>query len=129
MAAFPELSAVLEDSSGIVLADVKVVFQDHLKKLHREMDGYLPENVYHCQHSWVRNVLSVNISEVGEDIPGFQELIDLQRNQVQKQCFESLSYSEFWAQLKGKPILTRDAEKALFPFLPYTSVNKDFQLL
>ena len=62
-------------------------------------------------------MFSVNVSDVGEDIPGFQEeLFDLQENQVQKQRFECLSYSEFWAQLKDKPILSREAEKALIPF-------------
>ncbi|KAK3892274.1 hypothetical protein Pcinc_003895 [Petrolisthes cinctipes] len=81
------------------------------------MNKYMPENVDVFQHSWVRNVFSVNISNVGEDIPGFQEeLLDLQENQVQKQRFESLSYSEFWAQLKDKPILIHEAEKALIPF-------------
>ncbi|XP_042868821.1 protein FAM200A-like [Penaeus japonicus] len=78
---------------------------------------YFPENVDLKKHSWIRNVFSVNVSEVGEDIPGFQEeLIDLQENQVQKQHFENLSIAKFWTQLKDKPILTREAEKALLPF-------------
>ncbi len=116
-AAFPELSAVLEDSSEISLVDIKNIFEDHLKNLQEEMDRYFPENVDLKKHSWIRNVFSVNVSEVGEDIPGFQEeLIDLQENQVQKQHFENLQYSKFWTQLKDKPILTREAEKALLPF-------------
>ncbi|XP_071548918.1 uncharacterized protein [Panulirus ornatus] len=97
-AAFPELSAaVLGDSSELVLADVKVVFQAHLKTLQEEVDRFLPGNVGLCQHSWARNVFGVYVTEVGEDIPGFQEeLVHLQENQVRKQHFESLSYSEFW---------------------------------
>ena len=59
----------------------------------------------------------MNVSEVGEDMPRFQEeLIDLQENQVQKQRFENLQYLKFWTQLKDKLILTREAEKALLPF-------------
>ena len=59
----------------------------------------------------------MNVTEVGEDIPGFQEeLIELQENQVQKQRFENLPCSEFWAQLKDKPVMSREAEKAIIPF-------------
>ena len=59
----------------------------------------------------------MNVTEVGEDIPGFQEeLIDLQEDQVQKQHFENLQCSKFWTQLKDRPILTREAKKALLPF-------------
>lgn len=60
------------------------------------MDRYFPENLDLKKHSWIRNVFSVNVSEAGEDIPGFQEeLTDFQENQVQKQCFENLQYSKF----------------------------------
>ena len=38
-AAFPELCAVLEDSSEIELADLKLFFQDHLQQLQDEMDS------------------------------------------------------------------------------------------
>ncbi|KAG7159565.1 hypothetical protein Hamer_G004212 [Homarus americanus] len=89
------------------------------------MDKYFPENVDLEKHSWIRNVFNVNASEVGEDIPGFQEeLLDLQENQVQKQSLESLQYSKFWTQLKEKPIPTREAEKA--PLFNNISVNKVF---
>ncbi|XP_076036535.1 zinc finger BED domain-containing protein 5-like [Oratosquilla oratoria] len=117
IAAFPELSAMLEDSSDIFLPDIRNIVEDHLRNLQEEMDRYIPENVDLKKHSWIRNAFTVNVTEVGEDIPGFQEeLIDLQGNQVQKQRFENLQCSKFWTQLKDKPILTREAEKALLPF-------------
>ncbi|XP_066962147.1 protein FAM200A-like [Macrobrachium rosenbergii] len=68
------------------------------------------------KHSWIWNAFTVNVTEVGEDIPGFQEELIDQENQVQKQVFENLQYSKFWIQLKDKPILTREAVKALLPF-------------
>ena len=47
------------------------------------MDRYFPENVDLKKHRWIRDVFNVNVSEVGEDIPGFQEeLGELQENQV-----------------------------------------------
>ncbi|XP_076042004.1 protein FAM200A-like [Oratosquilla oratoria] len=117
IAAFPELSAMLEDSSDIFLPDIRNIVEDHLRNLQEEMDRYIPENVDLKKHSWIRNAFTVNVTEVGEDIPGFQEeLIDLQGNQVQKQRFENLQCSKFRTQLKDKPILTREAKKARLPF-------------
>ncbi|XP_071519142.1 protein FAM200B-like [Panulirus ornatus] len=98
-------------------SDMQARNQTMKDKLQEEMDRYLPESIDLRQDSWVRNMFGVNVSEDGEHIPGFQEeLIDLQENQVQRQRFESLSYSEFWAQLKDNPILTHEAEKALPPY-------------
>ncbi|XP_076038362.1 zinc finger BED domain-containing protein 5-like isoform X1 [Oratosquilla oratoria] len=95
IAAFPELSAMLEDSSDIFLPDIRNIVEDHLRNLQEEMDRYIPENVDLKKHSWIRNAFTVNVTEVGEDIPGFQEeLIDLQGNQVQKQRFENLQCSK-----------------------------------
>ena len=67
---------MLEDSSDIFLPYIRNTLEDHLLTLKK--------------HSWVRNTFTVNVNEVGEDIPGFQEeLIDLQEDQVQKQRFEN----------------------------------------
>ncbi|XP_045101477.1 zinc finger BED domain-containing protein 5-like [Portunus trituberculatus] len=112
IAAFPELSAMLEDSSDIFLPDIRNIVEDHLRNLQEEIDRYIDLK----KHSWIRNAFTVNVTEVGEDIPGFQKLTDLQGNQVQKQCFENLQCSKFWTQFKDNPILTREAEKVLLPF-------------
>ena len=116
-AAFPTLSVMLEDSSDIFLPDIRNIVEDHPRNLQEEINRYIPENVDLKKHSWIKNVFTVNVAEVWEDILGFQEeLIDLQENQVQRQRFENLQCSKFWTQLKDKPILTREAEKALLPF-------------
>jgi hypothetical protein len=57
----------------------------------------------------------LNVTQFGDDIPGFQELIDLQENQIQKTKFNQLQCSSFWAQLKDKPSPSREAEKKLLP--------------
>lgn len=88
-----------------------------MTNIQEEMNRYIPENVDLRKHSWIRNVFTVNVTEVGEDIPRFQEEpLDLQENQLQKQHFENLKCSRCWTQLPDKPSLTREAEKALLPF-------------
>ncbi|MFV0240470.1 MAG: hypothetical protein ACK5H4_10600 [Lacrimispora sphenoides] len=85
------------------------------------MDRYLLESADQCQRNWFKNVFGVNVSEVQEDIPGFQkEHID---RQVQEQRFERLSYSEFWVQLKDRPMLT------LLPFLTMYLCEQEYLTL
>ncbi|KAF0717366.1 zinc finger BED domain-containing protein 5-like, partial [Aphis craccivora] len=108
---------VLEDSTKVTLDDLNLLLQQYLDKLQLELDRYIPENVELSKYSWVRNPFEVSVHEVGEDICGFQEeLIDLQANQVLKENFSQKCLTQFWAQLKDKPILTRESEKALLPF-------------
>ncbi|XP_066983811.1 protein FAM200A-like [Macrobrachium rosenbergii] len=104
-AAFLKLSAMLEDSSDTSLPDIMDTVKDHLSNLQEEMNRYIPENVDLKNHSCIRNAFTVNVTEVGEDIPGFQEKhIDLQ-------------YLKYWIQLQDTPsILTRETEKALLHF-------------
>ena len=80
---FKKLSVMLEDLSDIFLPDNRNIVED----LREEMDRYTLENLDLKKHSWIRNAFTVNIIEVGEDIPGFQE--ELQENQLQQQPFEN----------------------------------------
>ncbi|XP_064412969.1 zinc finger BED domain-containing protein 5-like [Latimeria chalumnae] len=117
IAAFPGLNEFLEDAAEVSIKDLVEIFQEHLAKLQTEMDRYLPQNVDLQKHSWVRNPFDLDVHEVGNDVDGFQEeLLDLQENQVLQEKFAHVSWSQFWAQLRGKPVLSREAEKALLPF-------------
>lgn len=117
IAAFPFVSEFFENSTKVTLEDLKFIFQDYLEKLQSKLDRYVPENVDLDKYSWVRNPFDVSVHEVGEDFYGFQEeLIDFQANQVLKENFSQKCLTRFWAQLKDKPILVKEAEKALLPF-------------
>jgi hypothetical protein len=117
-ATFPTLNAMLEDTYDLSLAGPETIFQKHLKKLQLEMNRYIPENVELQEQTWVRNPFDLNVTQFGDDIPGFQEeLTDLQENQIQITKFTQLPCSSFWAQLKDKSILSQEAEKILLPFL------------
>jgi hypothetical protein len=85
IAAFPTLSAMLEDTSDVSLAGLETIFQEHLKKLQLEMNRYIPENVELQKQSWVINPFYLNVTQFGDNIPRFQEgLIDLLENKTQK---------------------------------------------
>lgn len=77
----------------------------------------IPKNVELSKYSWVRNPFDVDVDLVGVDILGFQEeLIDLKSDQISRDKFKQVSWTEFWAQLENKAVLSREAEKALLPF-------------
>ncbi|KAL4111928.1 hypothetical protein QTP88_015794 [Uroleucon formosanum] len=117
IATFPLLSEILEDSTKVTLNDLRLLLQEYLDKLQIELDRYIPENVELSKYSWVRNPFEISVHEVGEDICGFQEeLLDLQASQVLKENFSRMCLTQFWAQLKDKPILSRESENALLPF-------------
>jgi hypothetical protein len=69
----------------------------------------------------------MNVIQFGDGIPGFQELINLHENQIQKTKFTQLLCSSFWAQLKDKLIPKHEAEKKISIFLMHTSVKQDFR--
>lgn len=117
IASFPTLNQFLEDSTEISIHTLAPVLTYHLKKLESEMNRYIPENVELSKFSWVRNPFDVDVEEFGEDIFRFQEeLIDLKGDQILRDKFKNLSLTEFWAQLMNKPVLSKEAEKALLPF-------------
>ena len=117
IATFPLLSEFLEDSTKVTLNDLKLLLQEYLDKLQIELDRFIPENVELSKYSWVRNPFEISVHEVGEDICGFQEeLLDLQASQVLKEKFSRMCLTQFWPQLKDKPILSSESENALLPF-------------
>lgn len=78
----------------------------------------------------MRNSLEISVYEVGENIYGFQEeLLDLQANQVLKENFYRKNLTQFWAQLKDKPILTRESEIVLLPFPTTYACEAEFSAL
>ena len=108
IATFPLLIEFLEDSTNVTLNDLKLLLQEYLAKLQLELDRYIPENVELSKYSWGRNNFEISVHEVGEDICGFQEeLLDLQASQVLKENCSRMCLTQFWAQLKDKPVLTR----------------------
>lgn len=117
IASFPNLNKFLEDSTEILLHDLAPILNDHLEKLESEMNRYIPENVELSKYSWIRNPFDVDVDQFGVDIPGFQEeLIDMQGDQILRDKFKQVSLTEFWAQLRNKPVLSNEAEMALLPF-------------
>jgi len=106
---------------------LKLLFQEYLDKLQLELNRYIPENVELSKYSWVRNPFEVSFHEVGEDTCGFQEeLLDLQASQ---ENFLGKCLTPFWAQLKDKPISSRESANALLPFSTTYLCEAEFSAL
>ncbi|KAL4126525.1 hypothetical protein QTP88_010746 [Uroleucon formosanum] len=121
----PELFSVLQDviqianfiKSRALNSRIFHAMCEEMGSQYIELDRYIPENVELSKYSWVRNPFEISVHVVDEDICGFQEeLLDLQASQVLKENFSRMCLTQFWAQLKDKPILSRESENALLPF-------------
>jgi hypothetical protein len=88
-------------------------------KLQVEINRRMPENVDLQKRSWVRNAIVLDSAEYGGGIPVFQEVTDLQDNQVQREHFAQIPSSGIRTKLKGKQSRSQEAEKVqlLFPVM------------
>ena len=66
--------------------------------------------------SWVSNRFDLDVQEIGNYVDGCQEELDPQWNQVLREKFAQVAWSQFSEQLRDEPVLSHEAEKALLPF-------------
>ena len=119
-ASFPFLSVLLENETFSPI-EVKDIIEEHISKLIAEFDAYIPENALKC--SWIKNPFNTEAEDLPDKVANIsklqEQLIDIQNDQILRYEFqqkkESLSF--FWIKVyQEKPILEREALKALLPF-------------
>ena len=112
---FPNLDEVISERPG-VLPEINEDITEHLKILKNHFTGYFSKDMIPTER-WIIRPFATELSEMKDDDPAIDELIDLQSSATLREEFEKVGV-DFWVKLADSfPLLTQRAFQVLVPFV------------